>query len=301
MRPVVVSKRTSRTYRPELTLAPGPAVLAQPGEGTYPELYGCPWVLALHRDGPQLYQLVSGEWVPRADPGGALLELASGARHVALAWDQAARPVVAWERAALVYVRQWQAGAGYVTRGPWSGRDPLLTVDALAGVALTDSDVLLLYLSDQSVMSRAQRDAYGVAVAVAAVSAGAVLDQVVAASGALHVFGEADGLPLVLSSDSAVAVSDTARARAPLPAGGVLAGLIVTHAPPSDTARAAAPLPDGGVLVDVTTPGTVAADGLRARSPLPAGGVLTQPLVIQAVPGDAARVRAPLPTGGTLL
>ncbi|MCD0174765.1 hypothetical protein IHN32_02195, partial [Deinococcus sp. 14RED07] len=147
--------------------------MRQPGAGTVRDLYGAAWALALHRDGPALYQLHAGIWEARSDPD-ALAEL-DGVRHVALAWDQAARPVLAWERSGAVYVRQWSGdAAGYVTRGPWPGRDPLLLADApLLGVT-GDSDVLLLYLDGAALAYRLQREAYSTARDLAPMPPGAV-------------------------------------------------------------------------------------------------------------------------------
>ncbi|MFC6803057.1 hypothetical protein ACFQDE_16155 [Deinococcus caeni] len=130
---VIVTKRSRRTLRPELVVAAGPQRLAQPGGGTYDDLYGSRWALGLYRGGPRLYQARSGVWVDRTDPDALGALTASGVRHASLAFDQAARPVLAWEQSGAVYVRQWDAlGTQYVTRGPWEGCDPLLISDAMA-------------------------------------------------------------------------------------------------------------------------------------------------------------------------
>lgn len=195
---VVVTKRLKQTRRPELVTAPGPLALGNPQNGTYRDLYGASWALALYRGGPQLFQARAGVWVDRTDPD-ALGELVKGGvRHVSLAFDQAARPVLAWERDGAVYVRQWSAQAGrYVTRGPWAGRDPLLTTDALAGHPVADSDVFLLYLDGGAVVSRVQREAYEQPRPLAAAPGGAVLDQIVPAPAQLQVIGAAGAVPLV--------------------------------------------------------------------------------------------------------
>lgn len=270
--PVIVSRRSKGTRRPELTLSPGPAHLAQPGAGSYAELYGCPWALALHRDGPQLYQLSAGEWVPRADPGGALVGLVRGVRWAGLAWDQAARPVIAWELDGAVYIRQWDAlGAQYVTRGPWAGCHPLLTCDALAGVELSDTDVLLVQVEADTLTVRVQRDLYSTPRSVTPLPAGAVLDQVVPVGPALYVLGEADGAALVYLLAYPVNVRGDVR--------GVVSG------------------PASGAFVPVTfTPS--GADALRGQTSGPTGGAWASDLLLTATVADALRGQTSGPTGG---
>lgn len=177
-RQLVTSKRTATTHRPELVLAPGPLVLAQPGAGTVAALYGSAWAFALYKDGPQLLQLQGGAWVERSDPD-ATAGL-TGAEHLSLAFDQAARPVLAWHAAGQVYVRQWDGtGQQYATRGPFPGRDPVLFSDAPLLDSTADSDVLLLYLNGQTLTGRIQRDLYGLPLPLLTLEAGAVLDQIV--------------------------------------------------------------------------------------------------------------------------
>lgn len=193
---VIVSRRGRGTLRPELVITSGPQRLAQPGGGTIADLYGARWALGLYRGGPRLYQARSGVWHDRTDPE-ALADL-DGARHVALAFDQAARPVVAWELAGQVYVRQWSGTAGaYTTRGPWAGCDPVLICDAPQLGVSGASDVLLYHLdSDRAaVVLRVQREAYDVPRAALVLPApGAVLDQAAPArAGGLALFGELPG------------------------------------------------------------------------------------------------------------
>ncbi|MEF2280364.1 hypothetical protein V3W47_18885 [Deinococcus sp. YIM 134068] len=197
---VLSTRRTARTRRPELALAPGPLQIGEPGAGTLADLYGCPWALALTREGPQLLQLVSGAWVARSDPD-ALADL-EAARHVSLAFDQAARPVLAWERGG-VYVRQWDGRQdSYRTRGSFVGRDPVLWCDAPLLGETSDSDVLLYYLIGSDLVSRVQREEYVAARHVATLEAGAVLDQAVSAALRLQLVGElASGARWTLATD----------------------------------------------------------------------------------------------------
>ena len=202
MRHVVTTKRTARTWRPELVLASGPQMLAQTGDGSLNALYGRAWALALYRDGPQLFQEAAGQWEPRAD-GDALTPLTQYAvRHISFAFDQAARPVIAWELAGNVFVRQWGAlEGGYVTRGPWPGRDPLLYSDAKLLEGSHDSDVLMFHLDGPALVVRAQREEYNTARSLLDVGVGAVLDQTTVFQHRIQILGErSDGSLLVAHS-----------------------------------------------------------------------------------------------------
>jgi len=198
---VIVTKRGRGTLRPELVLSTGPQRLARTGGGTYAELYGARWALGLYRGGPRLYQAQAGVWVDRSDPDALGVLTAAGVRHVALAFDQAARPVFAWEQGAQIYIRQWSPQlAQYVTRGPWAGCDPLLMNDSAAHYDPAESDVLLLHLdADRAqLVARVQRELYAAARPLAALPADAVLDQLVGLPLSLQVLGEAGGAPVAL-------------------------------------------------------------------------------------------------------
>jgi len=141
---------------PEVVLAPGPLSIGDTGNGAYATLYGYAYVGVLFGSTFRLFRVLDASGQPyslaNSSPSGGSLSIASeiqvpdGARHVALAFDQAAREVIAYEADGQVYVRQWDPfSQQYVLRGPFAGHDPVLTVDALmAGVE--DSDVLLFYL-----------------------------------------------------------------------------------------------------------------------------------------------------------
>jgi hypothetical protein len=199
-RVVVVNKRTAKTYRPEVALAPGPQTLAQPANGSLSDLYGAAWAVALYRDGPQLLQVQAGAWQP-VEGGAALDGLDTGARHIALAFDQAARPVLAWESGGAVFVRQWDGSGGqYITRGPFVGRDPVLLADGPLLGAASESDVQLYLLDGSAVQLRLQRDLYGTAYPLGDVGTGAVLDQAVYAAHTVRLIGERAGAVWSLAS-----------------------------------------------------------------------------------------------------
>ena len=303
--PVRVTRRDRRTYRPELVLAPGPAQLAQPGGGTNAELYGCPWALALHRSGPQLYHLSAGVWAPRSDLD-ALAPLAQlpDVRHVGLAFDQAARPVICWEQSGAVVVRQWNAQAAqYVTRGPWAGCDPVIYADSAAHYRPSDSDVVLWYLTPdrRTLAHRVQRDLYAVERAAHTYAAPVVLDQIVA-----HPY-RAQLLAADLSSGAAQPVTvglypifttDATTAQAAPPTGGVLFEVVIVRSG-TDAATVQAAPPTGGVLFEavIVRSGT---DAATVQTAPPTGGALVLAVVVVTLPPNSLSLGVSAPTGGTL-
>ncbi|BDG15798.1 hypothetical protein [Thermus brockianus] len=196
--PTRTYKRGS-TYGVELRLAPGPRSMGDTGDGSYLTLYGYAWAGLLDRVERRfrLFQAqVPGEgpW-PLHDPRG--LEVAvwvevevpplphpvEEIRHLALAFDQAARHVVAYEREGEVWVRQWDpVGHVFVQRGPIPGVDPVLIQDATVGYYPPDSDVLLFHLSPDrtSLVMRVQRELYATAHTIQTFDQPVVLDQAVA-------------------------------------------------------------------------------------------------------------------------
>ncbi|HEX2864083.1 MAG TPA: hypothetical protein VHN99_05910, partial [Deinococcales bacterium] len=179
----VVSRR-GRWYRPEVALARGPAVEGEPGDGSFSTLYGTVWALVLdvtrglmlwRHDGPDW------GWVAPLTP---LPKLPREARHVALAFDQNARPVLAWEQADGVRLRYWDALAGaVVTIGPWEGCDPCLLNDAEVHYQPAQSDLVLAYLTPDrlTLTHRVQRELYADEHAAATSGAPLYLDQLAAA------------------------------------------------------------------------------------------------------------------------
>src|SRR5690606_31876489 len=127
----------------------GPVTLASTGDGQYPTLFGRAWLLQMCQDGSWvLYQrdgnetLVVVPWdvVP---PFGGIT-----ARHVTLAFDQAARPAIAWEESDGIRLREFDEFAGeYAFIGPFPGCDPALLMDATINFRVAGSDVVLFYLS----------------------------------------------------------------------------------------------------------------------------------------------------------
>lgn len=191
--------RRGTTYAPELRLAPGPRSMGDTGDGSYATLYGCAWAGLLDRVERRfrLFQAqVPGEgpW-PLNDPRGPEVAVwvevevpplphpVEEIRHLALAFDQAARHVVAYEREEEVWVRQWDpVTQTFVQRGPFPGVDPVLIQDATVGYYPPDSDVLLFHLSPDrtSLVMRVQRELYATAHTIQIFDQPVVLDQAVA-------------------------------------------------------------------------------------------------------------------------
>ncbi|WP_243092470.1 hypothetical protein [Thermus hydrothermalis] len=191
--------RRGTTYAPELRLAPGPRSMGDTGDGSYATLYGYAWAGLLDRVERRfrLFQAqVPGEgpW-PLNDPRGPEVAVwvevevpplphpVEEIRHLALAFDQAARHVVAYEREEEVWVRQWDpVTQTFVQRGPFPGVDPVLIQDATVGYYPPDSDVLLFHLSPDrtSLVMRVQRELYATAHTIQIFDQPVVLDQAVA-------------------------------------------------------------------------------------------------------------------------
>ncbi len=190
--------RRGNTYAPELRLAPGPRSMGDTGDGSYATLYGYAWAGLLDRVERRfrLFQAqVPGEgpW-PLHDSRGAEVAVwvevevpplphpVEEVAHMALAFDQAARYVVAYEREGEVWVRQWDPlSQSFVQRGPFPGVDPVLIQDATVGYYPPDSDVLLFHLTPDrlNLVMRVQREDYATARSVWTFERPVVLDQVV--------------------------------------------------------------------------------------------------------------------------
>jgi len=220
LRPKV--SRRGKGYFAEVALARGPRVMGATGSGSLSELYGYAWMAVLDKAEQRLrlFQAVGpggDPWPLGAAPTGAdwaevpvpdLPQPVQELRHLTLAFDQAARHVVAYEREGEVWVRQWDPLAGdYVMRGPWPGVDPVLVMDAEAGFYIPNSDVLLFHLSPdrKTLYMRVQREQYATAHVVETYAEPAMLDQGIALPYQFELLGslesDPDGTGLVLRSD----------------------------------------------------------------------------------------------------
>lgn len=147
---------------PELVLCKGPSAEGVTGSATYAELFGYSWALSMDDSGElHLSQQQGAAWV-EIPPLTPLPVLPATARHIALAFDQAARPVIAWEDSG-IYLRRYDPGSSsYQNLGPFAGRDPVLFMDATVDGYIPDSDVLLYYLSAdaRAINQRVQRQVW---------------------------------------------------------------------------------------------------------------------------------------------
>jgi hypothetical protein len=182
-------------WAPMYSWAPGPQTLAVPGDGSFDTLYGSAWMAQVCPDGSwRLYQRTTPETLTSRDWDVTPPVVSIDARHPSLAFDQAARPSLAWEDSDGVHIRFFDAVQNtyrFTTAIP--GRDPALISDAqvtdpldypaeerdayLKGIrvllewlpepawrdnVIPDSDVVLFYLSDdrERVLARAQRELF---------------------------------------------------------------------------------------------------------------------------------------------
>ena len=200
-----------RLHNLEITLAPGPFQEGVTGGATYKELYGYAWLLLLDRDtgALKLYQAKEGgqPWPLGNDPTNAqwvywatvsIIHDTSEIKHISLAFDQAARPMIAYERQEAVWVRQWNpVTQQYDYRGPFSGFDPVVVCDASVTYVVPGSDVVLFYLDTdhKSLLARLQRDNFAVTYSVHTFDEAMYLDQAILYPFRLFLVGSRTSFP----------------------------------------------------------------------------------------------------------
>ena len=183
-----------RTYRlgkrraPELRLTLGPVAPEMVGGGTFAELYTTPWAFAVIDDELLMFRHL-GSWEQvSSEPWPATR------RHMAAAWDQAARRVIAWEEAQTINLEAYDLQTAQIQRyGPFPGVDPCLFNDALGSQSADGADIKLFYLSAdrERLLTRYQGDLYGVERELQLLGTQHHLNQVASAAQRL-VFGLAD-------------------------------------------------------------------------------------------------------------
>jgi hypothetical protein len=193
----------------ELRFAQGPVSIGHTGSGKYNELYGYIWAVAIEDGQVRLYQAVDADCNPV--PVGAtdgywnLVEVVSlphpvdEIQHIALAFDQAARPVIAYERNNEVWVHQWDSvSQQYIMRGPFPGVDPVVLNDTTVGFYQPDSDVILWHLSTdrKQLIQRVQRHLYENPQVIYSFDEPVILDQAVALPYKVQLIGSEDAMPL---------------------------------------------------------------------------------------------------------
>jgi hypothetical protein len=298
--------RRGRSRLPEVAFARGPLLEGNTGDGSVNALFGLTWALVWHSaDGLLLFRHGATGWNARL-PLLPLPVLPQNARHVSLAFDQAARPVIAWEVAGEVFVRQWDTVLGaFVVRGPFVGVDPLLVNDARVLGAVAGSDVVLVHLSQNrlNVVNRIQGDQYSVARAVAALSNPVYADQILELPKKLAVrLGTDTGLELELESDFyPFELRDTALARLAGPSAGVLFDVVITKAPSPEGITGTLAGPSAGVLFDVVITKAPSLEGITGTLAGPSAGVLFDVVITKAPSLEGITGTLAGPSAGVLL
>mgnify|MGYP001027667227 CR=1 FL=1 len=211
-RPVISERLPSRTHFAELFLAPGPERIGVTGDNAYATMFGFDWLLVWDRDDGllHLFQERDGAWqeVTEDLPPVFASPVPVGARRWSLAFDQAARVILAYEDGAgIVRVTRWEPSSNsYVQNVSFSGRDPVVVMDASWSYAIPGSDVLLFHLSSdrERVLCRVQRDIYAVEHEIWDYGTPVILDRVIALPYKYQILvSDSTGTPLpdVLVSD----------------------------------------------------------------------------------------------------
>ena len=185
---------------PMLAWSAGPPAIGDTGDNSPGHMLGTTWLLQV---------CPSGDWVLYREEGGQLEAMAfddppdavgATARHVSLAFDQAARVVLTWEEGGFINVRRWDPTANeYIKNVSFAGHDPCGVIDASWSLEIPGSDVLLFHLSpDRSrVLCRVQRDVYATEYLIWDYSAPDILDRVIALPYRYQVLvSDATGMPL---------------------------------------------------------------------------------------------------------
>ncbi|MFA5567613.1 MAG: hypothetical protein WC972_03095 [Trueperaceae bacterium] len=163
-----------------LAWTPGPQALGVTGDGSYGTLFGANWLVQTCNDGTWVLYQRQGDESLMVVPWDVVPPTVSvSARHATAAFDQAARPVVAWEDASGVRVRRYDAVAGaYGFVGPFAGCDPVLLTDATVNYTVPGSDVVLFYLTPdrENLCYRVQHENYAVQHAHHSFAAPTILD-----------------------------------------------------------------------------------------------------------------------------
>lgn len=175
-------RRQGAFYVADMAVCLGPPSIADQGATTLQELFGTPWTLQVEGERNARRVLTFNRWNGSAWIQDGVFEGPLGAQHVALAFDQSARPVVAYEDGLeSAAVRYWdEAQQAYVFRS-FPGTNPVVINDVLGHFRLEDADVVVFYLSPDrmSVYARIQRERYDTEHELGRLDEPAYLDQVV--------------------------------------------------------------------------------------------------------------------------
>lgn len=309
----MVSRRSpSGTHFAELFLAPGPEVIGQTGDNSYAAMFGRNWLLVWDRDTGFLhaFQETSGEWLevteelpPVFDAGAPV-----GSRRWSLAFDQAARVILAYEDAdGVVRVTRWDPSVNqYVQNVSFAGVDPCVVIDAAWALDIPQSDVLLFYLSPDRtrVLCRVQRDLYAVEHEIWDCETPVILDRVIATPLRYQVLvSDVTGTPLpemLLSALYPYLAFDHMAATATGPSAGEYELVVLTYDLDEDIAVTATG-PSGGAYADPVINYELTGDTLEAQATGPSGGDYVSVIINYGLSGEGIDAEASGPTGGDYL
>lgn len=290
-------------------MAPGPEVIGQTGDNSYGAMFGRNWLLVWDRDTGFLhaFQEAGGEWLevteelpPVFDAGAPV-----GSRRWSLAFDQAARVILAYEDAeGVVRVTRWDASLNeYVQNVTFAGVDPCVVMDAAWSLDIPQSDVLLFYLSPDRtrVLCRVQRDVYAVEHEIWDYGQPVILDRVIATPLRYQVLvSDATGtsLPEMLLSDLyPYAATETVTAAGALTATGAYSPVVLSFAGIDPVVVAASGPASGAYSVPVLDV-LLGDDTVTAFAAGPASGAYADPLLEPALPPQLVEVSASAPDSG---
>ncbi|WP_119341494.1 hypothetical protein [Meiothermus hypogaeus] len=178
--PIAHTSKRGRHHLPEVALYRGPQAIGVVGDGSFSALFGFSWACIWNK-GLKLYKEAGGTWLEQNSPE-PLPQLQNTDRHLSCQSDQAARPMIAWERSGSVYVWFWDPVAvqfDVENLGP--GVDPVLLMDAQLNGIVGNSDGVLFYLdsSRTEVKYRLQRDRWATEYSLALLPEPMYLDQAI--------------------------------------------------------------------------------------------------------------------------
>lgn len=170
-------------HLPEVALYRGPQTIGVVNSGSYNDLFGYNWALLWDKGrGLVLLKEVAGQWLEQTSPE-PLPALQKHDRHITAQSDQAARPIIAYERSQTLWVWFWNPFLStFELENLGAGIDPVLMMDAQLNGITGNSDVVLFYLSSdrQTIHYRLQRDRWATPYTLASLPQPMYLDQVVA-------------------------------------------------------------------------------------------------------------------------
>lgn len=308
--PVVSARTPSASWFAELFLALGPEQLA----GESAKLPNTPWLIVMNAEDRvcQLWQFNTAlqTWARVFVPGHPQIDqpLPAGTRRISLCFDQAERPIVAFEQSETIFVTRWDAvQQEYIQNVSFPGTDPVVVLDATWSGDLPGSDVLLFYLSTdrERVLARVQRELFATINTIWDYGEPVILDRVIPAPLRYQVLvSDASGAMLdeVLLSDLyPYGTQDFVVALGQPPVGGVYMGVVLNAGEFLDAMSATGLPPSGGAYAEAIELLEFGPDDVSATGLPPTGGAYAP--AVEYVEPDADTVTATglPPTGGEIV